>query len=523
MWKQISAQCISVIRAATSQLQTQHKATATKNSAIKAEAPASAKQLPKPAEPAMPLKKVGGAPMKDIFQKGQKDSTVAAIDKPKTTAVSTQKLFDPEAQGLEKYILTMLRDTLVQSKLGQRVLSRSLRARSTTAFANFQQQVWAVRSLVRLVECSLEEDRYGVVQGDIENILETLFAYLAALERCLLSPDSGSSSVKAFNVQTAARQPLMMAQVVRNSIYILTTSFYHSYDRILNFVLFKVVSVRATLDADWEDLAIWTVAYCCFGALYLVGGLARDHLEGLRLSPAHPDIRWGFVGLLCALIVSSLGMGALSWMYLRPLFSILCIEALTILFDVGQTLTKYVAYAWDGSTTNSSTESWEARSDAVLLCEFATDICILVLTLLHYMHILVINGLTLNIVSALVFFNIRSIASKLYRKTRKLAAFQNAISSMKCRFPDATKEDIVRFDDRCSICREVLVTAKKLPCDHLFHRSCLRSWLVRHLSCPTCRITLSGEEVGQWASSNSPITDTLEHGSDLVFATANTT
>ncbi|KAJ2779704.1 hypothetical protein GGI15_003792 [Coemansia interrupta] len=296
----------------------------------------------------------------------------------------------------------------------------------------------------------------------------------------------------------------------------------HSYDRILNFVLFKVVSVRATLDADWEDLAIWTIAYCCFGTLYLIGGLARDHLEGLRMSPAHSDIRWGFVGLLCTLLVSALGTGTLSWVYLRPLFSILCIEALTILFDVGQTLTKYVAYAWDGANTNASTESWEARSDAVLLCEFATDICILVLTLLHYTHILFINGLTLNIVSALVFFNIRSIASKLYRKTRKLVAFQNAISNMKCRFPDATKEDIVRFNDRCSICREVLMTAKKLPCDHMFHRSCLRSWLVRHLSCPTCRITLSGDEVGQWASSNSPITDTLEHGSDLVFATANT-
>ncbi|KAJ2891275.1 hypothetical protein GGI21_005907, partial [Coemansia aciculifera] len=77
---------------------------------------------------------------------------------------------------------------------------------------------------------------------------------------------------------------------------------HHSYDRILNFVLFKVVSVRATLDADWEDLAIWTVAYCCFGALYLIGGLARDHLESLRLSPAQSGVRWGFVGLMSSLI-----------------------------------------------------------------------------------------------------------------------------------------------------------------------------------------------------------------------------
>ncbi|KAJ2500162.1 hypothetical protein GGH96_002939 [Coemansia sp. RSA 1972] len=288
----------------------------------------------------------------------------------------------------------------------------------------------------------------------------------------------------------------------------------HSYDRILNFVLFKVVSVRATLDADWEDLAIWTAAYCSFGALYLVGGLARDHLEGLRLSPAQLGIRWGFVALMQLVLVATVGLGTLCYLFLRPLFSLLCIEVLTILFDVGQTLVKYAAYAWD----SDSTETWEARSDAVLLCEFATDICILILTLAHYVHILLINGIALNIVSVLVFFNIRSISSKLLRKTQKLRAFRKAIESMRCQFPDATKADILRFNDRCSICREILVTAKKLPCDHLFHRSCLRSWLVRHLSCPTCRIALSTALVGQWVAP----ADVLEHGSDLVFAATNT-
>ncbi|KAJ2583747.1 hypothetical protein GGH95_000812 [Coemansia sp. RSA 1836] len=320
-------------------------------------------------------------------------------------------------------------------------------------------------------------------------------------------------TIKYYSPLLWCRVSWMLATLLSNKWYML-----HSYDRILNFVLFKVVSVRATLDADWEDLAIWTVVYCCFGALYLIGGLARDHLESLRLSPAQSGVRWGFVGLMSSLIVLALGLGALSWALLRPLFSILCIEALTILFDVGQTLVKYAAYAWD----SDSTESWEARSDVVLMCEFATDICILVLTLLHYSHILVINGVTLNIVSALVFFNIRSIASKLYRKARKLVAFRKAVESMKCHFPDASKEDILRFNDRCSICREVLMTAKKLPCDHLFHRSCLRSWLVRHLSCPTCRITLSGGDVGHWVSNNSSSAlETSEHGSDLVFAAAN--
>jgi len=33
-------------------------------------------------------------------------------------------------------------------------------------------------------------------------------------------------------------------------------------------------------------------------------------------------------------------------------------------------------------------------------------------------------------------------------------------------------------------------TAKKLPCSHIFHHSCLRSWLENHHNCPTCRYSL---------------------------------
>ena len=30
--------------------------------------------------------------------------------------------------------------------------------------------------------------------------------------------------------------------------------------------------------------------------------------------------------------------------------------------------------------------------------------------------------------------------------------------------------------------------AKKLPCNHIFHISCLRSWFQRQQTCPTCRL-----------------------------------
>lgn len=32
--------------------------------------------------------------------------------------------------------------------------------------------------------------------------------------------------------------------------------------------------------------------------------------------------------------------------------------------------------------------------------------------------------------------------------------------------------------------------AKKLPCNHIFHTSCLRSWFQRHQTCPTCRLDI---------------------------------
>lgn len=39
--------------------------------------------------------------------------------------------------------------------------------------------------------------------------------------------------------------------------------------------------------------------------------------------------------------------------------------------------------------------------------------------------------------------------------------------------------------------REDMVnTSKKLPCGHIFHTACLRSWFQRQQTCPTCRLNI---------------------------------
>ncbi|XP_078393412.1 E3 ubiquitin-protein ligase synoviolin [Cetorhinus maximus] len=66
---------------------------------------------------------------------------------------------------------------------------------------------------------------------------------------------------------------------------------------------------------------------------------------------------------------------------------------------------------------------------------------------------------------------------------------RRAIRNMNTLYPDASPEELQQTDNVCIICREEMVTgAKRLPCNHIFHTSCLRSWFQRQQTCPTCRM-----------------------------------
>lgn len=66
---------------------------------------------------------------------------------------------------------------------------------------------------------------------------------------------------------------------------------------------------------------------------------------------------------------------------------------------------------------------------------------------------------------------------------------RRAILNMNTLYPDATAEELAGGDNVCIICREeMFTTCKKLPCNHIFHTSCLRSWFQRQQTCPTCRM-----------------------------------
>uniref|UniRef100_A0A0K2U5W1 RING-type E3 ubiquitin transferase n=1 Tax=Lepeophtheirus salmonis TaxID=72036 RepID=A0A0K2U5W1_LEPSM len=64
-----------------------------------------------------------------------------------------------------------------------------------------------------------------------------------------------------------------------------------------------------------------------------------------------------------------------------------------------------------------------------------------------------------------------------------------AIYIMDAHYSQATPEQLASADNICTICRDEMVAqaTKILPCNHIFHKSCLRSWFQRQQTCPTCR------------------------------------
>ncbi len=125
---------------------------------------------------------------------------------------------------------------------------------------------------------------------------------------------------------------------------------------------------------------------------------------------------------------------------------------------------------------------WVNRSTWMFYLEFTADlirlfcyICFFVLICYHY-------GLPIHLLRELYIT-----FAKLRERIVKFIHYRRITHNMNERFPDATPQEIQAADPTCIICREDMTTAKRLPCTHVFHFHCLRSWLERSRSCPKCR------------------------------------
>ncbi|KAH9329674.1 hypothetical protein KI387_001782, partial [Taxus chinensis] len=151
------------------------------------------------------------------------------------------------------------------------------------------------------------------------------------------------------------------------------------------------------------------------------------------------------------------------------------------------TFLKYVFYVSDVLMEGQ----WESKAVFTFYLELVRDLLHLSLYLFFFLVIFINYGLPLHLIRELyeTFRNFKSRVSDFIR-------YRKITSNMNDRFPDATSEELGLSDATCIICREEMVAAKKLPCGHLFHVHCLRSWLERQQTCPTCRSPVIASESG---------------------------
>ncbi|KAI9654838.1 MAG: E3 ubiquitin-protein ligase hrd1 [Trizodia sp. TS-e1964] len=163
--------------------------------------------------------------------------------------------------------------------------------------------------------------------------------------------------------------------------------------------------------------------------------------------------------------------------------------------------------------TDIDAPGWDGKGKWIFYLDLATDFLKLVVYLSFFTILLTFYGLPIHIMRDL-FLTLRSFVKRIVDFYR----FRRATKDMNKRYLDATAEEIAR-ENTCIICREEMrpwqandtlaapgprpaldsgtrraassrderARSKKLPCGHILHFGCLRSWLERQQNCPTCR------------------------------------
>jgi len=148
---------------------------------------------------------------------------------------------------------------------------------------------------------------------------------------------------------------------------------------------------------------------------------------------------------------------------------------------------------------------WEAKGSWLFALDIGTDFLKLVAYMAFFTILTVFYGIPIYIIRDM-YLTLRSFTKRVSDYIR----YQHATRDMHARYPDATAEEL-EPDNTCIVCREEMrpwhaVDAqarraadplahsvnerhrpKKLPCGHILHFGCLRSWLERQQACPICR------------------------------------
>ncbi|XP_066377951.1 ERAD-associated E3 ubiquitin-protein ligase HRD1-like isoform X1 [Miscanthus floridulus] len=260
----------------------------------------------------------------------------------------------------------------------------------------------------------------------------------------------------------------------------------------------EVIEILFAVTIFRQDFSVSFLAMVA--ALLLIKALhwlAQKRVEYIETTPSVPLLSHirivSFVVFLlivdCLFLSNSLRPLIQKWEASVAIF--FSFEYMILATSTVSTFVKYVFYVSDMLMEGQ----WERKAVYTFYLELISDLVHLSLYMLFFIAIFLNYGVPLHLIRELyeTFRNFR-IRIADYVRYRKIT------SNMNERFPDATAEELNASDATCIICREEMTTAKKLLCGHLFHVHCLRSWLERQHTCPTCRAPIIPPDNGRSTS-----------------------
>nr|SVE80035.1 EOG090X03TK [Daphnia magna]SVE81232.1 EOG090X03TK [Daphnia magna] len=256
--------------------------------------------------------------------------------------------------------------------------------------------------------------------------------------------------------------------------HLIDRSWYAITETCLAFTVFRE-------DFSTKFVALFTVLLFLKAFHWLV----EDRVDYMERSPI---ISWLFHFRVTSLL---LVLGVLDWHFIQVAYYatltqgasvqlVFGFEYAILLTMVAMVTVKYALHTYDINRENP----WEDKAVFLLYAELAIGFIKVILYMMFMLIMIRVYTLPLFAVRPMY------LAMRSFKKALSdVILSRRAIRNLNTLYPDATTEDLANTDNVCIICREEMVTgAKKLPCNHIFHATCLRSWFQRQQTCPTCRL-----------------------------------
>ncbi|GAA6229805.1 E3 ubiquitin-protein ligase AMFR-like [Lates japonicus] len=302
-------------------------------------------------------------------------------------------------------------------------------------------------------------------------------------------------------VNTACCVLLLIAKLIQCVVFgpLRVSEKQHLKDKFWNFIFYKFIFVFGVLNVQTvEEVVMWWLWFAVLVFLHLLVQLCKDRFEYLSFSSATPLSSHARVLLL--LVVLLLCCGGLATLCSRLARSqgrhtaaFMAAECMLVTVRTTHVMFRYSIHLWDVNQEGS----WENKSSYVYYTDLLMELLLLGLDLLHHIHMLIFSNIWLSMASLVIFMQLRFLVQEVQKRIRRHHNYLRVLRNMETRFSVASADELTANNDDCAICWDVMSSARKLPCGHLFHSSCLRSWLEQDTSCPTCRMSLNIGEGGE--------------------------